>query len=286
MKVKHKHPTELDIVCKLLHGCHICGTGEITYSHSRNCNIYGYHPCRVCYNEYRSHVYQDESALFYNLSRYYQNSIDIEYYIFLHDQFCREQLRKIRNGKGIYEPNAYCNSCKKVLPLFDIGMFYGKYKIKHGVVHGNFTCFECLFYERNIERVCFTCGRFGYLHHYQSDKNTSSIYICNSCQEIFKFDRKIKAERKIKLYELRALERLHNYARYLLRRSGIENPDDQVTEMKVIQLTMKRTVKQYKKWRKENESDHTDVHGKQCSDEVYYERGVQAGTSICSATGI
>ena len=48
-------------------------------------------------------------------------------------------------------------------------------------------------------------------------------------------------------------------------------------ELKRQQITMKRTLKEFKKWRKENEPNNKDVHGKQQPNENNYEGQLQAG---------
>jgi hypothetical protein len=54
------------------------------------------------------------------------------------------------------------------------------------------------------------------------------------------------------------------------------NITPETIELKRQQIIMKRTLKQFKQWRKENEneSNHTDVHGKQHADEENHERRV------------
>ena len=51
-------------------------------------------------------------------------------------------------------------------------------------------------------------------------------------------------------------------------------------------IIMKRTLKQFKKWREEYESDCTDVHGKQRADEENHERGIQTRRGCGCAAGI
>lgn len=48
-------------------------------------------------------------------------------------------------------------------------------------------------------------------------------------------------------------------------------------EIKRQQLIMKRTLKEFKLWRKNNESNHTDVHGKQLKNEKNHGQQLQAG---------
>ena len=268
--MKRQHTTELEIANRLLYGCHICGTGEPTWSYARY-SIYGYFPCRECYNQHRYWEDHDESSLFYHLAAPYMDSVGGNYFEFLHDKFCREQFRKARNEKGIYEPTAYCDGCKKVLPLFDMQRYGGKLKIVNGVLHGGFRCFECRFYERHVKRTCFYCHREIYLPRNEFRSDFFQFYRCTSCENIHTFDRKIRDRRDAERRALQAIESLRHYVKRLLVNAGTEDPDEEMIDIKLAQLTMKRTLKQFNQWRKENESNHTDVSGKQRADETDYE---------------
>jgi hypothetical protein len=59
-------------------------------------------------------------------------------------------------------------------------------------------------------------------------------------------------------------------------------------ELKRQQIIMKRTLKEFKQWRKgkENESNHADVYGIEQSDEINHEGRLQTRTGISSATGV
>uniref|UniRef100_A0A6M3JQQ1 Uncharacterized protein n=1 Tax=viral metagenome TaxID=1070528 RepID=A0A6M3JQQ1_9ZZZZ len=70
-------------------------------------------------------------------------------------------------------------------------------------------------------------------------------------------------------------ERLSDrYVRIKLTRCNIPVTPEMI-ELKRQQIIMKRTLKLFKKWRFENESDSTNVQGKQCEDEKDYVRAVQ-----------
>ena len=62
---------------------------------------------------------------------------------------------------------------------------------------------------------------------------------------------------------------------YLKQQNILITPE--TIEMKRQQIIAKRTLKEFKKWRKEYESNHTDVSGKQLKNEVNYEGQLQAG---------
>lgn len=59
--------------------------------------------------------------------------------------------------------------------------------------------------------------------------------------------------------------------RYLKKRKEVETP--QIIELIRQRITMKRTLKEFKQWRKEqeNEPNYTDVYGKQFTDEENHE---------------
>lgn len=65
------------------------------------------------------------------------------------------------------------------------------------------------------------------------------------------------------------------YAKDILSRSL---PNELITpetiELKRQQITMKRTLKQFKQWREQNEPDHTDVSGVEHADEINNEGGL------------
>jgi len=66
----------------------------------------------------------------------------------------------------------------------------------------------------------------------------------------------------------------YNYVKETLIKQGLPVTPEMI-ELKRQQIIMKRTLKLFKKWRFENESDSTDVQGKQCEDEKDYVRAVQ-----------
>jgi hypothetical protein len=72
-----------------------------------------------------------------------------------------------------------------------------------------------------------------------------------------------------------------SYVKALIRSNGIENKDiiPEMIELKRQQIIMKRTLKQFKQWRKEreNESGNTDVYGEQLTNEKDHEGHIQAG---------
>jgi hypothetical protein len=66
------------------------------------------------------------------------------------------------------------------------------------------------------------------------------------------------------------------YVSIQLRALGIPITTETI-KLKRQQIIMKRTLKEFKQWREEYESNHTDVSGKQLKNEVNHEGRLQAG---------
>ena len=66
------------------------------------------------------------------------------------------------------------------------------------------------------------------------------------------------------------------YLRRKIRERKLHEPDQLEIEITRVMITMKRTLREFKKWRKENESDYTDVYGKQQPYEENHEGRVSA----------
>ncbi|MFA6315660.1 MAG: hypothetical protein WC648_04835 [Candidatus Paceibacterota bacterium] len=62
----------------------------------------------------------------------------------------------------------------------------------------------------------------------------------------------------------------------LVHGRGIANPSTEVIELNRQVIIMKRTLKEFKKWRKDYESNYTDVQGKQHADEEAHAREREA----------
>lgn len=72
-------------------------------------------------------------------------------------------------------------------------------------------------------------------------------------------------------YKKRIVDELRdNYVKHILNLTGVIVTDTTLA-LKRQQLTMKRTLKQFKKWRKENEPDYSVIHGQQRTDETVNE---------------
>jgi len=54
-----------------------------------------------------------------------------------------------------------------------------------------------------------------------------------------------------------------SYVKYRLKYEGYDVITPELIELKRMQLRMKRTLKEFKQWREDNESNHVDVHGEQ-----------------------
>jgi len=74
-----------------------------------------------------------------------------------------------------------------------------------------------------------------------------------------------------------------HYVRCILRVQGESDPSPDLIELKRQHLIMKRTMKQFKKWRKDSESNNADVHGEQFSDETTYGREGKAESRNCGS---
>ena len=73
----------------------------------------------------------------------------------------------------------------------------------------------------------------------------------------------------------KAVEEINNsYAIKRLHSCGI-NPSPETIEIKRQGIIMHRTLNQFKKWRKENESNSEHVYGEQRADEADHERRIQ-----------
>ena len=88
------------------------------------------------------------------------------------------------------------------------------------------------------------------------------------------------ARKKIKAKSISELK--DRYLTEIMRRGGLSITPETI-ELKRQQITMKRTLKEFKQWRGENESNHTDVSGKQHTDETDYERRREDGRDCINA---
>lgn len=268
----------------LWHGCHICGTEETPNRYYLGYG--GYAQCKKCSDRFQSNY--GTWSFFDYLTRDYKDSIH-DYYKFLLDEFYREQFRKIRIEEGKEEPMAFCKSCKKIKPLFDMQRAdynIKKFKIKNGIIHFEFCCFECV-YDMNYKTlICRDCGKYFLVNKDYYHKRIISgggLYdFCDSCMNIYRYEKQIKErnlliwneERKIR----NEIEIVNRSARRWFLKHNVDEPSEEMLEMKVSQINHKKTLRQFKQWRKgiSNEPNHTDVYGKQHANEINYERGVSA----------
>lgn len=73
-----------------------------------------------------------------------------------------------------------------------------------------------------------------------------------------------------------------SYIKSCLRRHGKARTPETIN-LKRQSIIMQQTLTDFKQWRKENESDHEYVHGKQQQNEADHERGIQIGTGVNSS---
>jgi len=83
-------------------------------------------------------------------------------------------------------------------------------------------------------------------------------------------DKKIEIKRKYILNNPEMSARFS--ALNFFSRHGITSPSDELMNIKIQQIIMKRTIKELKKWRKENDPTITDVSGIESQDETADER--------------
>jgi hypothetical protein len=114
--------------------------------------------------------------------------------------------------------------------------------------------------------------------HARTQENVNKRGECKKC--ILEADKKwlqlpINKEKMIKLkrkWNKKSILTLNDcYIKNKLKKRNIVTITPEIIELKRQQIIMKRTLNEFKKWRKENESDYTDVYGKQQSHEENYE---------------
>ena len=133
--------------------------------------------------------------------------------------------------------------------------------------------------DKKIERKCPICGKSRLV--YEQTRQHGDLptdLLCERCSSLARERNK----RKVDSEEIN-----DNYIKDLLRKQN-KIISSETIEFKRHHIIMQRTLKQFKKYRKEkeNESDHTDVQGKQQANEQDYERRVQTGGGIFSSTRI
>lgn len=136
---------------------------------------------------------------------------------------------------------------------------------------------------------CRKCQQYKNIGNFFGDNRKGNkynvSYVCTSCnskmkrglfsQYYHKHHKQVLAgnNRRSKIYT----ETLKDcYIRQQLKARGITDPTKVVMDIFRIKLSMKRTLNQFKQWREEHESDHTDVYAKQRQDEGDHEGQLQA----------
>jgi len=246
-------PSRCSIAKSMWSGCHICGAGNPRYTYV-HIDLFGYYPCYDCWQKYmkQNNFYWDVGSLFDNLYERsghcrlgYENFVDSN---ILRDEFGRRLLRQIRNENGIYEPLAYCASCKSIKPLFD--MAYKEDErlfLRNNILHYGFVCFECSYYKHHPAKTCIICKRKKH-----ALNNSFVNNVCYSCGEIHDYNERIRENKKI-LYEeekIRAEEftwmKVSNkYCEHLLKLKNIVINQSNI-ELKRQQLILFRSIKKLK----------------------------------------
>lgn len=95
-----------------------------------------------------------------------------------------------------------------------------------------------------------------------------------------------KGREATKRYDDKVCREIGNsYLKMLLKNSGIIITDETI-ELKRIYIVMIRTLKSFKKWRMEDESNHQNVPRKQCADAKDHEGRIQGAGNCSSTAGI
>jgi hypothetical protein len=117
----------------------------------------------------------------------------------------------------------------------------------------------------------------------EKERESSRQWRKNNPEKVRESDRKWKKNNLEKVREHCSQWKKNNVSKlqlyYIVQRlkhCGTEITPETM-ELKRQQITMKRTLKEFKKWRKENEPNNKDVHGKQQPNENNYEGQLQAG---------
>ena len=123
--------------------------------------------------------------------------------------------------------------------------------------------------------------------------------VCYSCGKIIDHQKEVRVRKQKELEERREKEKHMREAEMLfvvsdkqciraLKMSGfeIEEIHTEAIELKRQHIIATRVVRAIKKRRKENESNHEDVYGKQQPNEKNHEWRIQARRSIGSAAGV
>ncbi len=262
---------KLEDVKSMWFGCHICGTGNMTYTYIHR-DLFGYYPCYDCWQEYikKTDYHWDISRLFFSMmdDAGYANSYEkYEEYEFIRADLGRRFLRRIRNDNGIIEPPAICSKCRRIKPLFDMARRDAPLRLSNGIIHAGFVCFECYYHEHLPTAIyCVICKS-----HKRHLDNRFVRNICLSCGAIIDHDEKIQEKRYAQYEESlkwRFLDVSDIYCRYLLKRSGIVDPTLGEIGFKREQIVYRRLLKKLKKWRAEHESDSDVISGEQREDEA------------------
>ncbi len=124
-------------------------------------------------------------------------------------------------------------------------------------------CLHKQMFGRKKEIICPVCMESRMVYEKAVVVKGKDVAMCDSCRS--KLDN-IKIRKELK----------DSYIISDLRKRG-EPETPEIIELTRQRIIMKRTLKQFKKWREENEPNHTDVYGEQFTDEEDHEGHIQAG---------
>jgi len=195
------------------------------------------------------------------------------------------------------DPNLFwCNKCEKYKEL-------QKFEKKKGCPFGiTGRCIECAskkkreWYHDNFQRNRIHINLY-YKNKYKNlPENQKNILRQKSRKRMAETPIEIKRHRRKESYKnnkckidmqnkIRSREARANlpdwYIRINLRKQGLYITKELI-ELNRQQLIMKRTLKQFKKWRKDYESNHTNVYGEQFKNEEDHERRLQTRSNFNS----
>ena len=130
----------------------------------------------------------------------------------------------------------------------------------------------------NNKKIFAERSRIYYLNNKERYMEQKRIYHSNNQARYTELEKKYRLNNGNEYYAKKARDSRYclddSYVKAKIRRQQLPITPEMI-ELKRQQIIMKRTLKLFKKWRFENESDSTDVQGKQCEDEKDYVRAVQ-----------
>ncbi len=156
------------------------------------------------------------------------------------------------------DPNLFwCPKCKGYKLRIE---FYSNKHKKNGI--GGW-CRSCMYNSINKEKKA-ECNRIWRIKNLEQINERVSIYRINNQEQIRRKSAIYKKSHRKMIRKKEKKDRIDlndSYLKHILRLTGPEITPETI-KLKRHQIIMKRTLKQFKKWRQENESNCADVSGK------------------------